>query len=151
MRRAVPARSPAWCGEPLASWWAAHPQFHRESPPVVDPTPRFSDAENRYAIDRRVTACQHTITGTKSGMQEMPPQEPPRTRRGRKPKGVRVGTFVSLPVELRRAAEEIARREQLPLGDVITRIVAEGLGIPAPAYCYPTATQQSELPLTKAS
>jgi hypothetical protein len=54
-----------------------------------------------------------------------------------------------LPVELRRAAEAIAQREQLPLGDVITRIVAEGLGIPAPAYCYPI--DQQELPLTQAS
>lgn len=73
----------------------------------------------------------------------------PKSRRGRKPKGNRVGTFVALPVELRRAAEEIAQREQLPLGDVITRIVAEGLGIPAPAYCYPSITQQQELPLTQ--
>lgn len=76
---------------------------------------------------------------------------PPRARRGRKPKGVRVGTFVSLPIELRRASEEIAQREGLPLGDVITRIVAEGLGIPAPAYCYPERTAQEELPLNRAS
>ncbi len=76
---------------------------------------------------------------------------PPRARRGRKPKGERVGTFVALPVELRRAAEAIAEREQLPLGDVITRIVAEGLGLPAPAYCYPAATTQQELPLNRAS
>jgi hypothetical protein len=74
-----------------------------------------------------------------------------KTRRGRKPKGVRVGTFVSLPVELRRAAEEVAQREQMPLGDVITRLVAEGLELPAPAYCYPKATAQEELPLNKAS
>jgi hypothetical protein len=84
-------------------------------------------------------------------MPEPLPQQPPRPRRGRKPKGVRVGTFIALPIDLRQAAEEIARREQMPLGDVITRIVAEGLGIPAPAYCYPAPTQQSELPLTQAS
>src|SRR4051794_26988031 len=114
--------------------------------PLRDPMPK-----NLYGIGRRVTPRQHTITGTKSAMQEPLPQQPARSRRGRKPKGVRVGTFVSLPVELRRAAEEIARREQLPLGDVITRIVAEGLGIPAPAYCYPATAQQTELPLTKAS
>lgn len=83
----------------------------------------------------------------KCAMQEPLPK--PRSRRGRKPKGERVGTFVSLPVELRRAAEAIAQHEQLPLGDVITRIVAEGLGIPAPAYCYPN--NQQELPLTQAS
>lgn len=81
-------------------------------------------------------------------MQE-PLPTPSRSRRGRKPKGERVGTFVSLPVDLRRAAEAIAQHEQLPLGDVITRIVAEGLGIPAPAYCYPN--DQQELPLTQAS
>lgn len=75
----------------------------------------------------------------------------PRRRRGRPPKGERVGTFVALPVDLRRAAEAIAVDEQMPLGDVITRIVAEGLGIPAPAYCYPTQSAQEELPLTKAS
>lgn len=75
----------------------------------------------------------------------------PKARRGRPPKGERVGTFVALPVELRKAAEAIAEREGLPLGDVVTRIVAEGLGIPAPAYCYPATQQQQELPLTKAS
>lgn len=75
----------------------------------------------------------------------------PKSRRGRKPKGERVGTFVALPVELRKAAEAIAEREGLPLGDVITRIVAEGLDMPAPAYCYPATRQQQELPLTKAS
>lgn len=75
----------------------------------------------------------------------------PKRRRGRKPKGERVGTFVALPVDLRKAAEAIAEQEGLPLGDVITRIVAEGLDIPAPAYCYPAKSQQEELPLTKAS
>lgn len=79
------------------------------------------------------------------------PAPKPKARRGRPPKGERVGTFVALPVELRRAAEAIAQREGLPLGDVITRIVAEGLELPAPAYCYPAVQQQQELPLTKAS
>lgn len=74
-----------------------------------------------------------------------------RVRRGRKPKGHRIGTFVALPVELRHAAEEVARIEELPLGDVITRIVAEGLGLPAPAYCYPETSDQQELPLNNAS
>jgi hypothetical protein len=74
-----------------------------------------------------------------------------KTRRGRKPKGNRVGTFVALPVELRHAAEAIAKAEQLPLGDVITRLVADSLKMPAPAYCYPTRDEQQELPLNKAS
>jgi len=74
-----------------------------------------------------------------------------KSRRGRKPKGHRIGTFISLPVDLRRAAEEIAQREQLPLGDVITRFVAESLNLPAPAYCYPKVEAQEELPLNKAS
>ena len=79
-------------------------------------------------------------------------QEPTRkSRRGRKSKGPRVGTFVALPVDLRLAAEEIARDEQLPLGDVITRFVAEGLRMAPPAYCYPKPEIQEELPLTKAS
>lgn len=74
----------------------------------------------------------------------------PKARRGRKPKGNRVGTFVSLPVELRHAAEAIAQDEGLPLGDVITRLVAESLAMPAPAYCYPAKQQQEELPLKTA-
>lgn len=82
---------------------------------------------------------------------ETSPTTAPKARRGRKPKGNRVGTFVALPIELRRAAEDIAKREGLPLGDVITRLVAERLDIPAPPYCYATTQHQEELPLTKAS
>lgn len=82
---------------------------------------------------------------------ETPTTAAPKARRGRKPKGNRVGTFVALPIELRRAAESIARDEGLPLGDVITRLVAERLDMPAPAYCYPAKQHQEELPLTKAS
>lgn len=80
-------------------------------------------------------------------------QAPPRkTRRGRPSKGPRVGTFVALPVEVRQAAEAIAVAESLPLGDVITRLVAEGLKLDVPAYCYPRPSRdQQELPLTKAS
>lgn len=80
-------------------------------------------------------------------------QTPVRTkaRKGRVPKGDRVGTLVRLPAELREQAQAIASQEHLPLGDVITRMVAEALGMTAPAYCYPKHQEQEELPLNKAS
>lgn len=74
-----------------------------------------------------------------------------KARKGRVPKGHRVGTLVRLPAELREHAQAIATRECLPLGDVITRMVAEALGLTAPAYCYPKDQAQQELPLNKAS
>jgi hypothetical protein len=76
-------------------------------------------------------------------------QKAPRKRR-RHWKGERVGTFVPLPVELRRLVDDVAKQEGLPLGDVLTRLVAEGLGTTAPAFCYPSTTDhatQEELPL----
>ena len=76
---------------------------------------------------------------------------PRKSRRGRPPKGNRVGTFVSLPVELREACLELGAREGLPLTDVVTRLVAEALDREAPAYCYPNRQQQEELPLDRAS
>ncbi|MGH3821970.1 MAG: hypothetical protein ACRDRA_03890 [Pseudonocardiaceae bacterium] len=80
-------------------------------------------------------------------------QTPVRTKakKGRVPKGDRVGTLVRLPTELREHAQTIATQEGLPLGDVITRMVAEALGQQAPAYCYPKPQMQEELPLNKAS
>jgi hypothetical protein len=80
-------------------------------------------------------------------------QTPAKTgaRKGRVPKGDRVGTLVRLPTELREHAQAIATQERLPLGDVITRMVAEALGLMAPAYCYPKDQVQEELPLNKAS
>ena len=74
-----------------------------------------------------------------------------KARKGRVPKGDRVGTLVRLPTELREQAQAIATQERLPLGDVITRMVAEALGLTAPAYCYPKVRAQEELPLNKAS
>jgi hypothetical protein len=80
-------------------------------------------------------------------------QTPAKTkaRKGRAHKGDRVGTLVRLPTELREHAQAIATQEHLPLGDVITRMVAEALGLTAPAYCYPKDQTQEELPLTRAS
>jgi hypothetical protein len=59
--------------------------------------------------------------------------------------------LVRLPTELREQAQAIATEERLPLGDVITRMVAEARGMTAPAYCYPKHQTQEELPLTRAS
>ncbi|MGM0724151.1 MAG: hypothetical protein ACQEXM_27335 [Actinomycetota bacterium] len=77
----------------------------------------------------------------------------PRKKPGPKPKGPRTATPVYLPNELRAEAQEIARRDGLPLTSVITRMVAEALGRPVPSYCYPRQQieAQEELPLTKAS
>jgi hypothetical protein len=91
-----------------------------------------------------------TIIGRSKGKNPGMETPTPRTsRRGRPPKGNRVGTFVSLPVELREACLEMGQREGLPLTDVVTRLVAEALDRPAPAYCYPHRNE--ELPLDRAS
>lgn len=72
-----------------------------------------------------------------------------KSRKGRVPKGERVGVLVRMPVELREECLAMCQREGLPLTDVVTRLVAEALGREAPAYCYPQATE--ELPLDRAS
>jgi hypothetical protein len=45
-------------------------------------------------------------------------------KRGRPSKGDRVGTHVALPVDLRADIEAMAERDGLPMGAVITRLVA---------------------------
>jgi hypothetical protein len=45
---------------------------------------------------------------------------------------------------------EIADREGVPATDVITRLCAEALGLPVPAYCQPKQDQE-KLPLANAS
>ena len=45
----------------------------------------------------------------------------------------------------------MAERDGLPMGAVITRLVADALGKPAPGYCLPRPKDQEELPLNKAS
>jgi hypothetical protein len=72
-------------------------------------------------------------------------------KRGRPSKGDRIGTHVSLPVDFRADIEAMAEQDGLPMGAVITRLVAEALGKPAPDYCVPKAKDQEELPLSKAS
>jgi hypothetical protein len=72
-------------------------------------------------------------------------------KRGRPSKGDRVGTHVALPAELRADIEAMAEHDGLPMGAVITRLVAGALGKPAPDYCMPRSKDQQELPLNKAS
>jgi hypothetical protein len=54
-------------------------------------------------------------------------------------------------VDFRADIEAMAEQDGLPMGAVITRLVAEALGKPAPDYCVPKAKDQEELPLSKAS
>lgn len=77
---------------------------------------------------------------------------PERRKPGRKSKGPRVQVPVRLPTEFYEAVEEIAKRDGIWITDVVTRMVAESLGLPAPDYCHPkTKHQQEELPLIRAS
>jgi hypothetical protein len=69
--------------------------------------------------------------------------------RGRKSKGPRRQTPVYLPVDLWEEAQVICERDGLPMTDVITRLVAQALGKPAPAYCFPKPQLQEELPLSQ--
>jgi hypothetical protein len=75
----------------------------------------------------------------------------PARKMGRPSKGERVGTHVALPADFRTEIEDMAAREGLPMGAIITRLVAIGLGKPTPDYCLPRLDEQEELPLTKAS
>ncbi len=71
-----------------------------------------------------------------------------RRRPGRKTKGLRVQVPVRMPAEFHAEVERIAQRDGIPVTDVVTRMIAESLGRPAPDYCYPTRSgAQEELPL----
>lgn len=59
-------------------------------------------------------------------------------------------TTVSLEMEVYLGVIEIADREGVPATDVITRLCAEALGLPVPAYCLPKQDQE-KLPLANAS
>jgi hypothetical protein len=53
-----------------------------------------------------------------------------------------------MPAEFHAEVERIAHRDGIPVTDVVTRMIAESLGRPAPDYCYPTRPDaQEELPL----
>lgn len=67
-------------------------------------------------------------------------------------RGDRVLTSVRLPRQYREAAEQIAARDGIAVGDAVTKVFGEALGFPVPHYCLPKSTaDQGELPLTKAS
>ncbi|GAA5175063.1 hypothetical protein GCM10023321_80280 [Pseudonocardia eucalypti] len=70
---------------------------------------------------------------------------------GPKPKGVRVQFPTYLPVELHREVEALAKRDGIAMTWVVTRLIAQALGRPVPAYCFPTGAKQGELPLNEAS
>lgn len=72
-------------------------------------------------------------------------------RPGRPYKGDRHATMVKMPVELHREVLGRAESEGLPLGDYLTRVIAEAHGHTAPAYCYPEPSSQEELPIARAS
>jgi hypothetical protein len=81
----------------------------------------------------------------------MQPTPSPRRKPGRKPLPPRTSTGVYLPVELRRAAEDAAKREGLALSPYLVRLIAEAHDMEAPANCYPKSLEQQELPLNRAS
>jgi hypothetical protein len=70
-------------------------------------------------------------------------------RRLKDPNG-RKYTGAHLPLDLRAALDQRAEAEGRPLGDLITEVLAEGMGFPVPDYCRPRE-RDPELPLDKAS
>lgn len=55
---------------------------------------------------------------------------------------------------MREAAEAIAARDGIAVGDAVTKVFGEALGFPIPDYCLPKRDRrkpQEELPLDKAS
>ncbi len=81
----------------------------------------------------------------------MDDQKPAARRRGRRRKGNRVQTTVSLEAEIHQRALEIAERDNVPLTDVVSRLCAEALGVPVPEYCLPKIKNQEKLPLADVS
>lgn len=75
----------------------------------------------------------------------------PGAKKGPKPKGNRVRMSAALPAEVMEEMLAIAERDRQTLTDVLGRLLAERLGLPVPAYCLPKRTDQTELPMTKAS
>lgn len=113
-------------------------------------------------LSARVAARRHTIPnhiGAPARVSDANTVEntlmqtrPERRKPGRKSKGPRVQVPVRLPTEFYEAVEQIAKQDGIWITDVVTRMVAESLGRPAPDYCQPTSkSQQEELPLTRAS
>ena len=71
-------------------------------------------------------------------------------------RGDRVQTHVRLPRPMREAAEALAARDGIAVGDAVTKVFGEALGFPIPDYCLPKPTSGAaqkapELPFDKAS
>ncbi|MBC3189496.1 hypothetical protein H7X46_00230 [Pseudonocardia sp. C8] len=67
-----------------------------------------------------------------------------------------MATHVRLPRQMREAAEAIAARDGIAVGDAVTKVFGEALGFPVPDYCLPKhdrkkPQEELELPLDKAS
>jgi len=101
---------------------------------------------NNLGITRRVAHSDHRFAGKTALMRKKPG-----TKRGPKPLGDRRPFSVVYERELLEAAEELAERDNLPVGRVINRLLAEALGKPVPPYCLPKHGQQQELLVEQAS
>lgn len=67
-------------------------------------------------------------------------------------RGDRVSTNVRLPRHMREAAESIAKRDGIAVGDAVVVVFGQALGLPIPDHCRPKqARSQEALPLDKAS
>lgn len=58
---------------------------------------------------------------------------------------------MSLEAEIYQGVVELADRDNIPLTDVISKLCAEALGLPVPAYCLPKVQDQENLPLVDVS
>lgn len=81
---------------------------------------------------------------------ETPP--PARKRVGRPSLGPRVGIHIWLPHEFYKDVSAMAAQDNLALGRIITRLVAQALDKEPPPWSLPQkASNQEELPLADAS
>jgi hypothetical protein len=66
---------------------------------------------------------------------------------GRKPKGDRVTTTARIERTIHAEITRIAERDNLPFGDVLSRLAAQALDLPVPVYCKPQPHPQDQLAL----
>jgi hypothetical protein len=67
-----------------------------------------------------------------------------RRRAGRPSKGERVAFHVKMPEEFRNDIEAMALDTGLPMGAIITRLVAIALNAATPDYCWPRSSKEQE-------
>lgn len=109
-------------------------------------------SEKWSAPSRRVVIGATVCHGMNRGVTTTTPAPASGKRgRGRPSKGPRVGFGTSLPAEIWTEINDMAIRDNLPLGAIITRLVAERLGKSVPDYCHPRpeAGQQALLGPTR--